>query len=781
MPEAPPKGIFPIFIRQSTLQKYGMKTGEGVNDVVDYKLIPREDLMSEIQLMGQTSDFGPAKKVLDSYQGDRVLIIIDRTDKYGENFLLIYTDEMKDQMLKDIVEKEDAVKEQLLAQMKAEEEKRSAEQAKLSAVYEDKPITPRPWVSSTNADTETEIKILTPEPTRELLSTEITRPKRFTKQTYRLYDRNSDIGGIAEFRSQKDPNFKGIKEGDRGIQVAPTCGDSSSQTTYYRLVNKSVQYESMKSSSSSSTTTATTTAAATSTTTGVGTNEDYNDMLLAFLEKSTIRIEQALQQNESVDIFHETFRLIGDEEGQDSSQAENELRELRNFADANYSKSKALACIDWMPKAHGMVAVSAVRNISFDQRIPILGQTHTSYVMLWDFRLLVKPLVLMQSHHEIFSFRFNPTDSGFVVGGCITGQVVLWEINDAVNAALRKNNRGSSQANTAAAAAAAAPGSLPAGSSGTTNNNQEEDEELALLPVLPKFVSSVDHSHKKCVSDLFWLPPKTQINFRGQILGDEHLDNHSYQFITVAGDGMIMVWDIRYEKIFNDELKHVARPKHMPTEKSSNKDGGHVKPLWGPVFKTHLKRLEGVGELSLCRVCETTNSKTSTLTVGKPNNFPGDSRSQFMIATEEGDIIFADLSVRKESSTTTAAAAAEKEEEDEDNEISCVKWITMDHPRPSVHLSESPFFPNIILTISDWNFHIWKVRTSFSCCYFYLFLITFVVFFLSQKSPKGWRRSSIIYFPFICGLSYRGCLVEYSSSSAFHCFRGWEYSSLGFH
>lgn len=709
MPEPAPKGVFPLFLRNVTLEKFGMKTGEGMNDVVEYKYIPKEEIMKEIQTYGQMSDFEPAKKALEPYLTDRVLILVDRTQKYGESFLLCHSDEAKDSLMKEIMEKEEAIKEQLLAQMRAEEERKAAEEARLNAVYEDKPITPKPWVSTTTTETEHEIKVLSYEPTRDILSTEITRPKRFTKQTYRFYDRNSDVGGVAEFRSQKDPNFKGIKESDHGIQVAATCTNAAVQTVFYRSVNKAIQYEAMTSTSTS-----------TSTGTGTGTDSEFSDHLLSFLEKATLRIEQALQQNESVDIFHETFRLIGDDEGQDSTQAENELRELRNFADANYSKSKALACIDWMPKAHGMVAVSAVRNISFDQRIPILGQTHTSYVMLWDFRLLVKPLVLMQSHHEIFTFRFNKTDPGYLVGGCITGQVILWEITDAINNALRKNNRGTSsssnQKNNDGSTTANA-GSNPTANGGLGGNNQDDDDDQALLPVMPKYVSSVDHSHKKCVADLFWLPPTTQINFRGQIVSEEHLDGHSYQFVTVAGDGMIMVWDIRYEKIFNDELRHIARPKHMPTEKSSNKSGGEganngVKPLWGPVFKTHLKRLEGVGELSLCRVCDTANTRnTNHPTIGKPSSFPGDSKSQFMIATEEGDIIFADLSVRK-ADANTASAAKEDQEEDEDSEVSCVKWITMDHPRPSVHLHESPFFPHIILTISDWNFHIWKVRDA---------------------------------------------------------------------
>lgn len=669
MPEPAPKGIFPIFIRGSTLDKYGMKTGEGVNDVVDYKYIPKDTLMEEIQKLGAMSDFGDAKEQVKSAPGDQILIVVDRTQKYGETYLLIYTDEAKDEIMRSIMEEQEALQAQIRAELEAEEQRKAAELARLSVVYEDKPIIPRPWVPAppagpTALDSEGEICIASTNPVREVICVEINRPKRFMKQAYRFSDRNADSAGVAEFRGYKDPNFKAIREGDIGIQVAPTTSEGSAQTTYYRLVNKSVQYESA----------------------GVGPDSEssINDSLLAFLEKATVRIEQALQQNESVDIFHDTFRLLGDEEGQEGVQTENELRELRNFADANYSKSKALAAIDWMPKAQGMVAVSAVRNISFDQRIPILGQTHTSFVMLWDFRLLVKPLILMQSHHEIFTFRFNRTEPNLVVGGCITGQVVLWEVNESINNALRKNNRGSSSSSSA--------------------NQYEEEEEQLLAPVSPKYISGVDYSHKKCVADLFWLPPTTQINYRGQLVAEEHLDGKCYQFVTVAGDGLVMVWDIRYERIFNDELRHIARPKHIPTEKSANKDAA-LKPIWAPIFKTHLKRIEGVGELSLCKICETANPKNSVLNVGKASNIPGDSRSQFIIATEEGDIIFADLSARRE-----ASSSSNKEEEDEEEaEVSCVKWITRDHARPSVHLQESPFFPQIVLSISDWNFHIWKV------------------------------------------------------------------------
>lgn len=37
-----------------------------------------------------------------------------------------------------------------------------------------------------------------------------------------------------------------------------------------------------------------------------------------------------------------------------------------------------------------------------------------------------------------------------------------------------------------------------------------------------------------------------------------------------------------------------------------------------------------------------------------------------------------------------------------------VQWMKHDHDRPSVALAQSPFFPNLVLSVSDWNFQVWK-------------------------------------------------------------------------
>ena len=115
--------------------------------------------------------------------------------------------------------------------------------------------------------------------------------------------------------------------------------------------------------------------------------------------------------------------------------------------------------------------------------------------------------------------------------------------------------------------------------------------------------------------------------------------------------------------------------------------------------------MEGVGELSLCKVTVSGNLKAN---VANGTALPGDIRSHLMISTEEGDVIFSDICAKKEA----AHHAREDEDEKEEGEgggRQFVKWMARDHPRPCVALQQSPFFPDILLSVGDWNFHIWKV------------------------------------------------------------------------
>jgi len=661
--EPPPPGVLPLFLRGVTAEKYGFKTGEGIMDLVDMLLLKKEELTKEIQGLGVMSDFEPGKKQIDSYPGDEILFVIDKKQTYGEIFLCCYTEDAKQVFLGKVREEQEALEAQRRAEEEAEAARIAAEFARLNQVYEDKPVSPRGWHSLSGFETEQEIQQMTFQPMREKRRQEITRPKKQLKQNFRFLDRDSKVGGVAEYKPAKDPNFKPVKEADAGFQAAPFLVSTFAQTNWNRPVSKAIQCEAATAGEEPS-------------------EGEPRDQFFSFLEKAIINVETALQQNESVDIFNETFQIAGEEDTQDGAQAENELRELKNFADPTYSKSKALVAIDWLPKTQGMLAVSAVRNVSFEQRTALSGHTGLSYVLLWDFKQLVRPAALLQCHHEVLTFRFNKTIHGMTAGGCITGQVVLWDISSNLAAAGRKGRGG---------------GDASAG---------DDDDDSDFAPISPKYISSVDHSHKRPVSDLFWLPPNTQVNYRGQLVGEEHLDGNSYQFVTISGDGVVMVWDTRYEKIAMDELRFIGKSKHIPIDKAaskSDKEAGNVKFLWGPIFKAPLKRLDGVGELSLLKACCSGSLKPS---VASQTTMAGDFRSHLVIGTEEGDLLLADLCVPKSSGTHKED---DEEEHAEESVREFVRWCKPDHSRPAVAIEQSPYFPDIVLTVSDWGFNIWKV------------------------------------------------------------------------
>src|SRR3546814_3245872 len=61
-----------------------------------------------------------------------------------------------------------------------------------------------------------------------------------------------------------------------------------------------------------------------------------------------------------------------------------------------------------------------------------------------------------------------------------------------------------------------------------------------------------------------------------------------------------------------------------------------------------------------------------------------------------------------------AGAGATQQEDDEDLAESreLVRWLTRDNSRPASSLDMSPFFPDLLLSVSDWSFNICKVGSQ---------------------------------------------------------------------
>ena len=605
-----------------------------------------------------------------------VLVIADPEEKYGQNFFVCLTVKARDRELEAIKavveakEREEAARLKAIADAKAAEE--AAAEAIRSAVYVEKPIVVRPWASGTESETASEIAEGNVFHSRKLVKFAISRRRRDFAGPYKFNDRDADmIAGSfpMEVRQSKDPNFelkrrtrdvglqdcaswtasylaiqRSVREkvstdsqqdsaeetsqdpsqapspsasprSDSKSNAASPRGDApldhlrdpsdavhervprkvaaACQTRFFSKQNNSTQFADVNAEKRLRSSGTSTMDAGTSSK-SPRMNAGNDSMLMSlFLKSASRKIEESLQQNEVVDIFRGDFSSLVDEETVSfGNRSENSLPELRTFTDLKYSKNKILKCIDWHPRSKKIVAVSCAENVSFDERVKNSGRAVDAYVLVWNFQDLIHPQLVLQSPLEVQCFRFNPTAPHLIAGGTISGQVVLWDISESMEK-LRANAKDGNR-------------------KGGRGDDYDESTDKAMPPLPPKYVSTIDESHKRPVTDLVWLPDFMKVNTRGTVKYNE-TSQETNQFATIAGDGQFLIWDVAFEEIAR---KRAAQRN----EKRKDMDAG---PEWKPHFKIVMNKLDGVGELGLRKLS----------IQGK------EAESHFFVATEQGEFV----------------------------------------------------------------------------------------------------------------------------------------------
>ena len=108
------------------MEKYELKTGAGITDVIPMKDFDKNWIVEEITSVGFYSDFHPFREAIKAYPDDcQVLIVADEGEKYGNNWLLCVTPAAREEQLKVVADREAAKKAQdyarrVLLKLKAE-------------------------------------------------------------------------------------------------------------------------------------------------------------------------------------------------------------------------------------------------------------------------------------------------------------------------------------------------------------------------------------------------------------------------------------------------------------------------------------------------------------------------------------------------------------------------------------------------------------------------------------------------------------------------------------
>ncbi|CAF2319241.1 unnamed protein product [Rotaria sp. Silwood2] len=666
-----PPGIHSIFISSATQQAMQLCVDEDLTQENNTKMIDKEILLNDIQTNGQGSNFYEFQQQIQSCSENEIAIIYDYDYFYSQNFLICF-----DPKLKKLIENPPVT----LPIQESDE------------VEQYVPPVPKKWISlGSEVEIESERLILN----RPLKRFKIKVPAR-TSTTLTPNEKFNDVDpdidrkkNFVSIEQYDDKQFDLRKmELDLAIQAAPEYRENSSQTIWRYPKNQWTQYE------------------ARAFTEDEKAKSMTDPELINMIVNSKDLFKEALQQN----IIHDPFYLDWNELGGNldglGGPGDSHLKEYQSFSSIKQSRDKVVTCIQWHPTLRGIIAVSLAAGQGFDERTDNLSRmtTSPSLILIWSFVDPIQPKLYLEAPDDIQCFQFSPTDPHVIAGGCVNGQIVMWDIKE--HEERIKNPRGDHRDKDLFI-----PGF--------------EDESFFQTPHI-RFcaVSSIEHGHSEPITDLQWIPDHYQVTVQG--LPTENLAMNCSQIMTCAFDNQVLFWETRVPrtgvKALSKKEREIINPMGVPLTFK------HLDLIWKPFLRVTLQSPE-TGTVDFAprkfSIRETQGDrdvlnqeekelfeKKKDPSLGQfvnPVDDPNKTLSQakakvlqnvdtfFYIGTEDGQLVYQDWMPQKDQDSTkffTPKAA----------------WSSIVVDGPVVGLKRSPFFKDVILVAGGWMFQIWREK-----------------------------------------------------------------------
>ncbi|KAG5448486.1 WD repeat-containing protein 63 [Clonorchis sinensis] len=654
------EGCIPLFLSKATQQVFNIVADENVTKLKPSALIPKSDILKDIQLRASVSDFSVHKTIINDYNGLEILVIYDADMKFGENFVLVTNEEAKNHILNPIEDQMD--------QLSGDEDSDAELEEASDSVTFFRPNIRRPWISLGSDKEVMESSIIE---TRPKVYTIFQRPRREFGAPVTFSDRDATDKGASSLVTTipEKANEIPIMEVDKSVSNAQLTSERGTNTDWKYPRNAFTQY-----------------------TPRVLTAEELQTMYapggpLQDIGKHFPTLKQGLLQNMMYDFLASDFENLAAGDETYDTRADNTFKEFLSFTDLKFSKDKAVTDIQWHPTIKGIVGMSVGERIDYDHRADqssriLLTSTH---IILWSFADPIQPQLLLEAPEDILCFQFNPTDPNIVAGGCFNGMVVLWDIEKHMED-LRKVK-----------ARMKAKNKAPLFSFDDTDPNR--------VPVSPYCaISNIEASHTSPILDLKWVPDHVEINRLGYCL--ENVSLKCVQLITSGLNNELLFWDIRPDRspLAVDKTRDsILPPRNVPTTFMA------LDMKWKPLLRVHLYKSEAGGDHAPTKFCireaqgdrrilsanaeDRTNPtmKSSTL-----KNKPLQGASTMLyVGTEDGDLVYVDWMPQKDPDTGKMQTPKPE-------------FYATQHDGPISYLARSPFEPSVLLVVGGWTWSIWK-------------------------------------------------------------------------
>ncbi|XP_056212523.1 dynein axonemal intermediate chain 3 isoform X3 [Falco biarmicus] len=638
--------IFPLFFTAKTQEIFNCRVDEDVTEENCFKFIKKEDIIQDLKTRATISDFHPVKKVV----------------------LPPETAEEKEEE-----EKEEEIREETLE------------------IHPYKPCIHKPWVS---LGSEKEVEEESVKESVKKIKYMISRVRRKFGAPITFTDKNASHvkDSYIECMSYQEKTFS-IKmlEKDVGIQMVPKIREASTQTKWTNPKNAATQYFPRQLSNKEK-------------------EESLSsEKLKEFLTSVHLRMEIALQQNEIMNAFFDDWKALAEDESSSGGKPDVCLKAYQTLTDLHYLKDRTISCVCWHPTIYGIIAVSARKRHSYKEQVNLSDKSllQQSLILFWSSFDPIHPQLMLECPEDIYCFQFSPSDPNIIAGGCINGQVVLWDIS--------QREEKLQNAKTFADGIKITAVNMP-----SLMQVQQSNTEPPLVRCCA--VSSIQYSHKKPVTDIHWLPDYFKDNRMGATF--ENRAEICVQLVTCSPDCSILFWDIPVtklpeqpssEKVREEEFFYMSRDvpdtfKHLdlcwkPLIKI-NLCGSGASTEYGPVrislreLHYHYKTPEKVPSLNTLEVPTRESPYTEMSTSSSKNLKALESIStSFSVGTEDGEIVYSDWKMEIDSDSAKPVSWKHTQ-----------KYTI--HTETITTLQRSPFFKDIILSIGGRNFAIWKEEVT---------------------------------------------------------------------
>ncbi|XP_026529956.1 WD repeat-containing protein 63 [Notechis scutatus] len=614
--------IFPLVLTEKTQEIFNCSADVDVTAENPYKLIKKEDIINDMKTRAAISDFHPIKKVILDYPGEELLLVFDRELKYGQLFHLIATEEAKENLLNPPEpEEEEEVKEGVPEE-----------------VY--KPPVWKPWVS---LGSEKEIEEESVRESIRRIKYMISRPHKEFGIRVKFQNRNAtlDKHAYVDCMPYQDKNFT-IRQLEKhiGVQVVPEEENTGTQTKWTYPKNATTQYYPREFTEYE--------------------KEVYlsSEELKNFIVSVALRVEIALQQNEIMNVFFDDWKALAEEESGFAGKSDVTMKEYQSFTDLHYLKDRTVSCVCWHPTIYGIIVVAVTERLSYEERVAQSGKLllWKAPILFWSFADPIHPQLMLECPEDVYCFEFSPNDPNIIVGGCLNGQVVLWDISE-YEERLKSAKSGTT--------------------TGTTVNVPSFilEQQMGKEPHLARYcaVSSIEYGHKSIITDIHWLPDFFEVNRMGTVF--ENRAGICVQLMTCSPDCTIYVWDLRtYRPALQPSLEKkkeegiIIVPPDVPTTFK------HLDLAWKPIIKINLPKADTSAEYSPIRfsfreehyhtkiqdktAVPNKQSKEEPIekipyaeiqgTTMKPLKLLENINTSFFVGTEDGEVLYSDWKMERD-------------------------------------------------------------------------------------------------------------------------------------